>query len=82
MYYLPALLYCSFLSLICSQRGSCVGSGNHKHFYRHRHALILKVGNTIEYCFSTDLKTVLCEKIISPEMEHETSDLWNERFGT
>lgn len=42
----------------------------------------MKIGSTIEYCFGTDFKTVLCEKIISPEMEYETSDLWNERFGT
>lgn len=25
---------------------------------------------------------LLCEKIVSPEMEYETSDLWNERFDT
>lgn len=42
----------------------------------------MKVGSTTEYCFGSDSKTVLCEKIISPEMEYETSDLWNERFGT
>lgn len=75
-----------FLTHLFTKRGSHVGSGNDKHFYRHRHALIFKVdgkvGSTIEYCFGTDSKTVLYEKIISPEMEYETSDLWNERFGT
>lgn len=42
----------------------------------------MKVGSTVEYCFSTHFKTVLCEKIILPEMEYETSYLWNGRFGT
>lgn len=57
---LRALLYCSFPNLIYSQWGSLVGSGNDKHFYKHRHALIfkvdVKVGSTIEYCFGTDSK--------------------------
>lgn len=76
MYYLWALLYCSFLNLIYSQRGSCVGSGNNKH--PHRHALIfkvdVKVGSTIEYCFGTDSKTVMWEGSLT------RNGIWNQWF--